>query len=52
MYVFFNKLLNIIIGYKMKFLDDMLKFCYSLMLKCWEENLIKWGNFGEIVKKL
>lgn len=39
-------------GYRMKSPDDMPKSCYSLMLKCWEENPTKRGNFGEIVKKL
>lgn len=39
-------------GYRMKSPDDTPKSCYSLMLKCWEENPTKRGNFGEIVKKL
>uniref|UniRef100_K1PF28 Tyrosine-protein kinase Fps85D n=1 Tax=Magallana gigas TaxID=29159 RepID=K1PF28_MAGGI len=39
-------------GYRMKSPDDTPKSCYSLMLKCWEENPTKRGNFEEIVKKL
>lgn len=39
-------------GYRMKSPNDTPKSCYSLMLKCWEENPTKRGNFEEIVKKL
>lgn len=49
---FFYNLPNTIIGYRMKSPNDTPKSCYSLMLKCWEENPTKRGNFEEIVKKL